>query len=75
MADNDKNAVIILDNGKPLIVQGTVKQISGEIEGQKNLALPVIKVVDEDGREVLINATHIVAFHEYVADTPMVAFA
>ena len=75
MADNDKNAVIILDNGKPLIVQNTVKQISGEIEGQKNLALPVIKVVDEDGREVLINATHIVALHEYVADMPMVAFA
>jgi uncharacterized protein YlzI (FlbEa/FlbD family) len=75
MADNDRNAVIILDNGKPLIVQNTVKQISGEIEGQKNLALPVIRVVDEDGREVLINATHIVAFHEYVDDMPTGASA
>jgi uncharacterized protein YlzI (FlbEa/FlbD family) len=76
MADDETNAVIVLDNGKPLKVQTTVSQISSEIEGQKNLALPVIKVVNEDGREVWINANHIIAFQEYESDAmPLLRFA
>lgn len=50
-----------------------------EIESQitagteKGASLPMIKVVDENGREV--NANHIAVFHEYVSGRPMVAFA
>jgi hypothetical protein len=40
-------------------VQSTVVEITSEIEGQKSLALPLIKVADSDGNEVWINATHI----------------
>ncbi len=75
MADNEKNAVIILDSGKHFNVRSTIEQINGEIEGRKNLSLPMIPVVDESGREIWINANHIAAFHEYVSGRPMVAFA
>jgi hypothetical protein len=40
-------------------VQSTVVEITGEIEGQKNLALPLIPVLNEDGDEIWINANHI----------------
>jgi hypothetical protein len=40
-------------------VQNTVLEVRSEIEGQKSLALPLIKVLDEDGAEVWINATHV----------------
>jgi hypothetical protein len=36
--------------------------------------LPTIKVVDESGREIWVNANHIAVFHEYVSGRPMVAF-
>jgi hypothetical protein len=76
MADEETNAVIVLDTGKPLKVQSTVKQINAEIEGRKNLTLPMIPVVDEHGREVWINANHIIAFQEYESEgMPLLRFA
>jgi uncharacterized protein YlzI (FlbEa/FlbD family) len=75
MADNEKNAVIILDSGKHFNVQSTIKEIEGAVEAKKMVPLPVIKVVDESGREIWINANHIAVFHEYVSGLPMVAFA
>ncbi len=76
MADEETNAVIVLDTGKPLKVQSTVKEINAEIEGRKNLTLPMIPVVDEDGREVWINANHIIAFQEYESEgMPLLRFA
>jgi uncharacterized protein YlzI (FlbEa/FlbD family) len=76
VADTEKNAVIILDNGNPLYVQSTVKEIESKIEAEKANSLPVIKVADEHGREVWINGNHIIAFQEYVSDDmPPVGFA
>ena len=75
MADNEKNAVIILDSGKHFNVQNTIKEIESAVEAKAMVPLPVIKVVDESGREIWINANHIAAFHEYVSGQPMVAFA
>jgi uncharacterized protein YlzI (FlbEa/FlbD family) len=75
MADKEKNAVIILDSGKHFNVQNTIKEIESAVEAKKMVPLPVIKVVDESGREIWINANHIAAFHEYVSGQPMVAFA
>ena len=76
MADEETNAVIVLDTGKPLKVQSTVKEINAEIEGRKNLTLPMIPIVDEDGREVWINANHIIAFQEYESEgMPLLRFA
>ena len=71
MADNEKNAVIILDSGKHFNVQSTIKEIEGAVEAKAMVPLPVIKVVDAD--EIWINANHIAAFHEYVSGLPMVA--
>jgi hypothetical protein len=75
MADKEKNAVIILDSGKHFNVQNTIKEIESAVEAKAMVPLPVIKVVDESGREIWINANHIAAFHEYVSGLPMVAFA
>jgi len=68
MVDNEKSAVIILDNGQTFDVQTTVKEIERKVEAEKANSLPVIKVADEHGREVWINANHIIAFQEYVSD-------
>jgi uncharacterized protein YlzI (FlbEa/FlbD family) len=83
MADNEKNAVIILDSGKHFNVQSTVVEIESQITAekekgaslQKGASLPTIKVVDESGREIWVNANHIAVFHEYVSGRPLVAFA
>jgi uncharacterized protein YlzI (FlbEa/FlbD family) len=75
MADNEKHAVIILDNGKHLNVQSTIKEIEGAVEANKMVPFPVIKVIDESGREIWLNANHIAAFHEYVSGLPMVTLA
>ncbi len=74
MADGEKKAVIVLDDGKLLYVQSTIAHINSEIEKRKSLNLPVIPVVDERGREVWLNANHITSFYEYEPDQPMVAF-
>jgi hypothetical protein len=74
MADGEKKAVIVLDDGKLLYVQSTIAQINSEIEKRKSLSLPVIPVVDERGREVWLNANHITSFYEYEPGQPMVAF-
>jgi hypothetical protein len=59
MADNEIKAEIIFENNEMMEVQSTVVEITSDIEGQKNLALPMIKVADADGNEIWINATHI----------------
>jgi hypothetical protein len=59
LADNEVNAEIVFDGNEVMRVQNTVLEITSEIEGQKRMALPLIKVLDEDGLEVWINATHI----------------
>jgi hypothetical protein len=59
VADNEVKAEIVFDDNEMMGVQNTVLEITGEIEGQKRMALPLIKVIDEDGAEVWINATHI----------------
>jgi hypothetical protein len=74
MADGDKNAVIVLDDGKLLYVQSTIAQINSEIEKRKSLNLPVIPIIDERGREVWLNANHITSFYEYEPGHPMNAF-
>jgi hypothetical protein len=58
MADEIKAEIVFGDN-EMMEVQSTVVEITSEIEGQKSLALPLIKVADADGNEVWINATHI----------------
>ena len=55
MADNEKNAVIILDSGKHFNVQSTVVEIESQITAEKKergASPPTIKVVDESGREI-----------------------
>lgn len=74
MADDEKKAVIALDDGKLLYVQSTIVQINSEIEKRKSLNLPVIPVIDERGREVWLNANHITSFYEYEPGQPMDAF-
>jgi hypothetical protein len=59
VADNAIKAEIIFDNNEMMEVQSTVLEVTSEIEGQKSLSLPLIKVLDEDGAEVWLNATHI----------------
>jgi hypothetical protein len=59
VADNAIKAEIVFDNNEMMEVQSTVLEVTSEIEGQKSLALPLIKVLDEDGAEVWLNATHI----------------
>ena len=59
MADNEVRAEIVFDDNETMEVQNTVLEVTSEIEGQKRMALPLIKVIDEDGAEVWLNATHI----------------
>lgn len=74
MADGEKKAVIVLDDGKLVYVQSTIAQINSEIEKRRSLNLPVIPVVDERGREVWLNANHITSFYEYEPGQPTVPF-
>jgi hypothetical protein len=59
MAANKIKAEIVFEDNEMMEVQNTVVEITGEIEGRKNLALPLIPVVNEDGDEIWINANHI----------------
>ena len=59
MAANEIRAEIVFEDNAMMQVQSTVLEIASEIEGMKNLALPLIQVVNEDGDEVWINANHI----------------
>ena len=59
MADNEIRAKIVFEDNEMMEVQNTIVEITGEIEGRKNLALPLIPVVNEDGDEIWINANHI----------------
>lgn len=74
MADTERNAVIVLDDGKLLYVQSTTAQISAEIENRRSLALPVLPLIDERGRDIWLNATHITGFYQYDPDQPEIAF-
>jgi hypothetical protein len=59
MADNEIKAEIVFEDNEMMEVQSTVAEITTEIEGKKNLALPLIPVVNEYGDEIWINANHI----------------
>jgi hypothetical protein len=59
LADNEVKAEIVFDNNETMEVQSTVVAVTAEIEGQKRMALPLIKVLDKEGADVWINATHI----------------
>jgi hypothetical protein len=59
VAENEVKAEIVFDNNETMEVQSTVLEVTSEIEGQKRMALPLIKVLDQDGAEVWLNATHI----------------
>jgi hypothetical protein len=75
MADDEKKAVIVFDNGVRFSVQISAEAIERKVEAEKANSLPVIKVPDEDGRDVWINANHIIAFQEHVSDdTPLAGF-
>jgi hypothetical protein len=74
MADTERNAVIVLDDGKLLYVQSTTAQINAEIENRRSLALPVIPLIDERGRDLWLNANHITGFYEYEPDLPEITF-
>ncbi len=66
MADNENTAVIVVADGESIYVQSTVKQIRDEIGGVTTPHIPLIKVVDEHGVDLWMNANHIRAFHEFV---------
>jgi uncharacterized protein YlzI (FlbEa/FlbD family) len=70
MADSEVKAVIVLDDGNLFQVQSTVAEVGSEIETRKNLNLPLIPVVDHRGREVWLNANHIVSFYEAEPPSP-----
>jgi hypothetical protein len=74
MPDTERNAVIVLDDGKLLYVRSTTAHINAEIENRRGLALPVIPLADERGRDLWLNANHITGFYEYEPDQPEVAF-
>ena len=59
MADSEVKAEIVFNNNETMEVQSTVLEVTSEIEGQKRMALPLIKVLNEEGAEIWINATHI----------------
>jgi hypothetical protein len=65
MADDAIKAEIIFGDNQMMELRSTVAEINSEIEGQKRLAVPVIKVVDAVGKEVWINATHIRTIKAY----------
>ena len=71
MADNENKAVIVFADGESIYVQSTVKQIHDEIGGVTTPHIPLIKVVDEHGVDLWMNANHIRAFHEFVAGRPI----
>jgi hypothetical protein len=66
MADNEINAVITFSDDKRIELQSTVEQIEQAIGSimVPNI-IPVIKVVDAEGRDVRINVNHIRALREY----------
>jgi phage terminase large subunit len=75
MANNEKKAVVVFDNGVRFSAQISAEAIERKVEAEKANSLPVIKVHDEHGRDVWINANHIIAFQEYVSDdTPLAGF-
>jgi hypothetical protein len=71
MADNENKAVIVFADGESIYVQSTVKQIHDEIGGATTPHIPIIKVVDEHGVDLWVNANHIRVFHEFVAGRPI----
>ena len=64
MADNETRAVIVLSAGEPIKVKETVEEILRALEAVTSLHIPVIKVTDDRGTELRINANQILKFHE-----------
>ena len=67
MADNEKNAIMVLTVGKPINVKETVEQIQNAMESATTPRVsPLIKVTDDRGTEHQISVNQIVEFHELV---------
>jgi hypothetical protein len=67
MADNEKNAIMVLTVGKPINVKETVEQIQNAMESATAPRVsPLIRVTDDRGAEHRINVNQIVEFHELI---------
>jgi hypothetical protein len=58
-----RNGLIVFDDGSRIYTQSTVEQINDVISTVTASRIPLIKVLDENGAELWINADHIRAFH------------
>jgi hypothetical protein len=58
-----RRALIVFDDGIGIYVQSTVEEINDELGALAGARIPLIKVLDEEGAELWINADHIRAFH------------
>ncbi len=65
MVEDDSTAEITFADGSSRIVQSNLVQIKGEIEAATG-PVPLIKLFDENSKEIWINANHIreVRMHE-----------
>jgi hypothetical protein len=67
MADDKKNAIMVLTVGKPISVKETIEQIQNAMESATTPRVsPLIKVTDDRGTEHQISVNQIVEFHELV---------
>lgn len=55
-------------------MQSTVEQIKQELDGVTTSHIPLIKVVNQNGDEVWLNANHIRAFKVHDPSMPSAAF-
>jgi hypothetical protein len=58
----ERIGLIVFDDGVGMYTQSTVEQISDAIATVTSSRIPLIKVLDQDGAEIWINADHIRAF-------------
>jgi hypothetical protein len=70
MPDDERNAVIVLSDGKQIEVQDTVEHIRTLITDSPRGDMSFMKVTDERGTERWINVREIVEFHEFVESQP-----
>jgi hypothetical protein len=73
MADEIKADIVFVDD-TTWNVQSTVEQIKQELEGVTTAHIPLIKVVNQNGDEVWLNANHIRAFKVHDPSMPSAAF-
>jgi hypothetical protein len=65
MADNEIKTVITFSDSNNMDSQSTVEQIINGIEAATTPHIPLVKVVDQRGDEVWVNANHIREFKAY----------